>query len=216
MKVRHHHTASDRQAALAQYRRRAAAYDLELLAFEPIRRQAIARLAPGRGATVLDLGCGTGLSFEGLEQAIGAKGRIVGIEQSREMIEQARRRVERHGWTNVTLQCAPVAVARIPARADAALFLFTHDILREPMALDAVGAHLRAGAHVVAAGLMWAPLWAWPVNLAVLAAALHSVSSLDGLDCPWGVLAGLVGELHVERLLSGSVYIASGVAGASS
>jgi cyclopropane fatty-acyl-phospholipid synthase-like methyltransferase len=55
--------ASDRQFALEQYRKRAGAYDLELAAFEPIRRMAIERLQLTPGDTVLDVGCGTGLSF---------------------------------------------------------------------------------------------------------------------------------------------------------
>ena len=47
----------DRNAALAQYRRRAGVYDLELALFEPIRREAIARLGLRPGEVVLDLGC---------------------------------------------------------------------------------------------------------------------------------------------------------------
>jgi len=84
-------SAPDRQAALEQYRRRAAVYDLELALFEPLRRAAVARLALQRGETVLDCGCGTGLSLPLLRAAVGAPGRVVGIEQSPEMLAQARR-----------------------------------------------------------------------------------------------------------------------------
>lgn len=216
MKLSHPPEASDRQAALALYRRRAAVYDLELLPFEPIRRLAIAKLAPRRGETVLDLGCGTGLSFEGLEQAIGAQGTIIGIEQSPEMMALARARVERHGWDNVTLLGASIEAAPLPGRADAALLHFTHDILRSPAALTAIVAHLRPGARVVASGLKWAPWWAGPVNLFVWSAALHSVGSLEGLDAPWSGLAGRIGDLQVQTLMAGGVYIASGVVGTPS
>ena len=58
-------------AALAQYRRRASVYDAELAWFEPMRRAAIARLPLQRGDTVLDIGCGTGLSLPLLLQAVG-------------------------------------------------------------------------------------------------------------------------------------------------
>ena len=68
-----------------------------------MRRRAVAWLAPRPGDTVLDVGCGTGLSFELLQRAVGDSGHIVGIEQSPQMIDKARQRVQRHGWRNVTL-----------------------------------------------------------------------------------------------------------------
>ena len=198
------------RAALAQYRRRASYYDLELALFEPVRRAAIARLALRRGDVVLDLGCGTGLSFAGLRAGVGAHGRVIGVEQSPEMLVRARDCVRRHGWRNVTLIEAATEVAPIPCTADAALFHFTHDILRAPEALHNVVRSLRPGASVVACGLQWANPWAWPMNLFVLGAALHSVSSLAGLERPWSLLAGELDGLHVDTMLAGAVFVASG------
>ena len=200
----------DRSAALAQYRRRAGIYDLELALFEPIRRRAIAQLSLQRGDVVLDVGCGTGLSFELLVQGIGNRGRIVGIEQSPEMIERARRRVRRQRWRNVSLLCAPVEQAAIPGVADAALFHFRHDILQQPEAVANVLRHLKPGARVVASGLKWAGPWRWPTNLFVLPAALHSVTSLEGLRAPWAGLAAAMPDLDVASMLMGGVFIASG------
>jgi len=200
----------DRQAALAQYRRRASVYDLELALFEPVRRSAVSWLGLAAGDSVLDVGCGTGLSFELLRAAVGPRGRIVGIEQSPEMIERARRRVRQQGWRNVSLLNAPVEDARIKDKADAALFHFTHDILQRDDALRHVLQHLRPGASVVASGLKWAPLWAAPLNLLVLPAALRSVSSLAGLDQPWHRLDRLIGPLQTRSLLAGTVYMVHG------
>ena len=202
---------SRRSAALAQYRRRASVYDLELKPFEPVRLAAVARLALRRGDVVLDVGCGTGLSLPLLRQAIGARGHIVGIEQSPEMMARARQRVQQHGWRNVTLIEAPVADAELHRSASAALFHFTHDILRDPRSLEHVARHLQAGAKVVACGLKWARPWAWPVNLFVLGAALHSVSSLDGLVQPWSLLAERLDAVQVESLAAGAVFLANGV-----
>jgi SAM-dependent methyltransferase len=203
-----HPGGPDRLAALAQYRRRAGVYDLELAVFEPVRRRAVAWLAAQAGDTVLDVGCGTGLSFELLQSAVGPRGRIIGIEQSPEMIEIARQRVARHGWRNVTLVHAPVESARIPVRADSALLHFTHDILQRDAALANVIAHLHPGSTVVACGLKWAPRWAAPVNLFVLPAALRSVSSLSGLQRPWQRLARLTGTPELRSLLGGGVFLA--------
>jgi len=202
-------TPPDRQLALKQYRLRSKFYDIELAVFEPIRRRAVARLKLKRGATVLDVGCGTGLSFELLQQGIGHRGRIVGIEQSPEMLDKARSRVARHGWTNVTLLNAPVEAAILPYKADAALFHFTHDILRSSEAIGNIVQHLKPRAHVVAAGLTWGAPWNLATNSFVLMAALHSVTSLEGLGSPWSHLADQMGEMEVTQ--RGGVYIASTV-----
>lgn len=199
----------DRHAALEQYRRRANVYDNELALFEPIRRQAIERLNLARGARVLDVGCGTGLSFGPLLDVIGEGGRILGIEQCPEMMAKARERVAAHGWRHVSLLNAPAETARIPFMADAALFHFTHDILLRPEAIANVVRHLKPGAHVVATGLQWAAPWAWPVNSFVMMAALYSVTSLEGLGRPWSGLAEQVGHLDVSTAMMGGVYIAS-------
>ncbi len=198
----------DRRAALNQYRRRASVYDLELLLFEPMRRQALAWLAPRAGDSVIDVGCGTGLSFEALHHAVGTHGRIIGIEQSPEMIDKARQRVQRHGWRNVTLLHAPAEDADIPGTADAVLLHFTHDVLQNDAALANVLHHLKPGATVVACGLKWAPVWALPVNLFVWPAALRSVSSLAGLQQPWQRLASLLGEPELRQMIGGGVYLA--------
>lgn len=198
----------DREAALDQYRRRAAVYDLELLLFEPVRRRAIGWLAPRPGDTVIDVGCGTGLSFESLLAAVGETGHVVGIEQSPQMIDKARQRARQQGWRNVTLLNAPAEDAQIRHAADAMLMHFTHDVLQNAAALDNVLRCLKPEATVVASGLKWAPPWALPVNLFVLPAALHSVSSLVGLRRPWQLLADRLGEPQLQYMLGGGVYLA--------
>ncbi len=202
---------TDPSDALAQYRRRAAVYDLELALFEPVRQRAIERLGLQTGEVAFDVGCGTGLSLALLQRGVGAQGHIVGIEQSPEMMAQASQRMAQQHWRNVTLLQTPAESAPFSYRGDAALFHFTHDILRAPSALAHVINHLRPGARVVACGLQWVSPWLWPVNCLVLPAALHSVSSLEGLDRPWSLLEALVDVQSVETLWLGAVYVARGV-----
>lgn len=196
--------------ALAQYRRRARFYDLELLAFEPVRREAIALLDLRAGDRVLDVGCGTGLSFPGLRERIGPTGHIVAFDPSPDMLERARRRVADHGWTHITLHQAAAAQAPLRGHADAALFHFTHDVLRHAPSLHHVLAHLKTGAHVVATGLQWAPAWLPATNLFVLGAALYSVSSLEGLSRPWDLLAAQLADVRVETRGWGGIYLLDG------
>ena len=200
----------DTSASCAKYRRRAAHYDLELMPFEPVRTKAIETLAPQAGDTVLDIGCGTGLSFAPLLQCIGASGRIVGVDPSPDMLEQARQRVAHNGWSGVALLEATAEDAPLQGKADAALFHFTHDVLRDPQALDHVLAHLKPGARVVASGLQWAPPWLLPTNLFVLGAALYSMSTMDGLAQPWTLLANRLDGFEVRSFSWAGIYVASG------
>ncbi|MFD1515800.1 class I SAM-dependent methyltransferase [Halomarina rubra] len=65
------------------------------------RRQALAGLDARPGDTVLDVGCGPGVNFAALRERVGPTGRVVGVDYSAGMVECARRRVAREGWSNV-------------------------------------------------------------------------------------------------------------------
>ncbi|MEZ5703233.1 MAG: methyltransferase domain-containing protein [Burkholderiaceae bacterium] len=204
-------TGAARRSALQQYRMRAHQYDLELQPFEPLRQEAIARLRLQPGEVVVDVGCGTGLSFAPLMEKLGPTGRVVGIEQCPEMMTRASERIDRSDWkTQVSLIQASAQEAQWRGRADAAIFHFTHDVLRSPAAIGNVLAHLRPGARVVATGLQWAAPWAGPVNLFVMGAALYSVTSLDGLAQPWSELAKRLQDFEHQPTWMGCVYIATG------
>jgi len=203
---------SARHTALQQYRVRADLYDRELQPFEPLRLEAIERLALQPGEVVLDVGCGTGLSFAHLLEKLGDKGKVLGIEQCPEMFDKAQERVNASGWKKqVALLQASAEDAHWRGLADAAIFHFTHDVMRCPDALDNVLAHLKPGARVVATGLQWAAPWAGPVNCFVMGAALYSVSSLDGLNQPWSELAKRLKDFDRHDTWMGSVYMATGI-----
>jgi len=200
----------DNAAALAIYRYRAPFYDHELVAFEPLRQLAVDKLRLQPGQTVIDVGCGTGLSFGLLEAAIGPAGRIIAIEQSPDMMDVARRRVADNGWDNIKLIQACAEEASWRGQADALLMHFTHDIVRCQRTLDHLLGHLKPGATVVSTGLKWALPWCVPVNLYVLSAALYSVSSLEGLAEPWTLLTHALEDFQLEDAIWGGGYVASG------
>ncbi len=200
----------NRDNALRQYRSRAPIYDLELRLLEPVRQRSIEMLGLKRGDHVLDVGCGTGLSFSALEELIGAEGSIIAIEQSPEMLARARARAVEHHWQNVTLVSSPVEHAEIPSAVDAALFHFTHDIMRTRGAVANVVKNVRPGGTIVAAGLKWAPVRAMALNPLVWGAAMRSTSTLEGLARPWSHLEQLVPNLEVEEMLAGTVFVVKG------
>jgi SAM-dependent methyltransferase len=197
-------------AARDLYRARCGYYDLQLAPYEMLRRTAIERLALQPGQVVLDIGCGTGMSLGLLQQAVGPQGHVIAVDQSPEMLEQARQRVEQAGWSQVELVCSPVQESSLPGQADAALFHFTHDILQTPAALDHVLAHLAPGARLAICGLKWAPPWFAAFNPLVWWNAAQSVTTLSGLDAPWAGLAQRGARLTVEPLLCGTLFLASG------
>jgi ubiquinone/menaquinone biosynthesis C-methylase UbiE len=207
--------ADARQAALALYERRAGRYDLELAAFDALRQEAVQALQLRPGDTVLDLGCGTGLSLPALQAGVGARGKVLGVEQCPAMLAQARARVQAGHWRHVRLQSCAVAQARLPRQADAALFFFTHDIQQQQAALARVCSHLRPGARVVAVGLSWAPPWLGLSNLFVLGAALYSIRSpgyFASLSQPWRLLAEQLASHRIEKRWLDSIYLLQGQA----
>lgn len=191
------------------YRWRSPIYDWQLAPYEYVRQRAVERLQLHPGQTVLDIGCGTGLSLPLLEAGVGPGGRVVGLDQSPQMIEMAQQRVQRHSWTNVELLCHPIEEAKLPP-ADAVLLHFTHDILQSPQALDHVLAALKPGARLACTGLKWtSPMYPW-LNALVCYNALQSITSLQRLDCPWAPLLERGLTLDIETTIMGTIFVASG------
>lgn len=69
----------------------------------PFRTRAFDLLPAMRGATVLDLACGTGQNFPLLAARIGEQGKIIGVDISSGMLRRARHRVTRAGIPNISL-----------------------------------------------------------------------------------------------------------------
>lgn len=65
--------------------------------FQDVKRTNFALLQLPPGAHVLDVGCGPGDDVLALAQLVGSSGRVVGVDSSTTMIEEARRRAEGRG-----------------------------------------------------------------------------------------------------------------------
>jgi ubiquinone/menaquinone biosynthesis C-methylase UbiE len=70
--------------------------------YRPFRRRALERLPELKGATVLDLACGTGQNFQILAERIGGQGRIIGVDISSGMMKRARTRAQQIGLADVS------------------------------------------------------------------------------------------------------------------
>ena len=172
-------------AAITRYRQHASGYDASARRTMQMRLQTIDRLALRPGDRVLDVACGTGLSFRWLREAVGADGEVVGIDISPDMLGLARQRVNEAGWRNVSLLQSSPDQADIPGPFDALLFHFTHDVLRSPAALERIFSAAAIDARVALAGMKYPPRWMAALNPLVRARARPYMTTLEGLDKPW-------------------------------
>jgi SAM-dependent methyltransferase len=202
--------APDRRQAEERYRRLAPRYDRSTALGARYRRRAVDLLALRPGARVLDVACGTGVNFELIESAVGPRGAIIGVDLSAEMLAQARRRVERERWRNVTLLQGAVEEVELPSGFDAALFSLTHDVLQSGAAVERVVAALRPGGRAAAFGGKWAPSALLPVNAAVWLVSRRYVTTFSGFDRPWRELERLLPDLFVRPVALGAAYLAWG------
>lgn len=204
-------TGPDARRALARYREHAAGYDASALRTMALRYRTVWNLDLRPGDAVLDVACGTGLSFALLEEAIGPSGRLVGVELSPEMAAIARARIERAGWRNAQLIVARMEDAALaPNSLDAVAFNFTHDVLQSEQALANIFAACKPGARVAVAGSKLLPWYLAPVNLYVRWNNAPYMTTQRNLRAPWKLLSSYVGDLSVEPALWGAGYLAKG------
>lgn len=203
-------TAPDPDLARERYRAHAPGYDASARRTMPLRRRTVAKLALRPGERVLDVACGTGLSFGLLREGVGASGEIVGVELSPDMLALARSRCRAEGWTNVRLIESAMENAELDGPLDAILFNFTHDVLRSPAALARIFSAARPGARIAVAGMKYPPWWLAPLRPLVRAQARPYMTTFEGLDQPWSLLRSHLADFDWQPVLYGTGYIGWG------
>lgn len=210
-----------REQVLAVYRKRARRYDVTANAYYLVgfrewayRRRAIDALCLHRGDTVVEIGCGTGLNFELLEERIGPEGRLIGVDLTDAMLSKAHERVRGKGWRNVELIERPAAAFRFPPGVDGILSTFA--LTLEPD-YDQV---IEQGAKALKPQRRWVILdLKLPSNwLRHLAPALivlvrpSAVSAEVAKRHPWESLHRHLRRVTMQELYFGVAYIAVGEA----
>ena len=210
----------DAQVQKDRYRLHAADYDRGKRFSDRIRPHAIRRLDLKPGETVLDLGCGTGLSFDQLQQGVGPDGRIIGVELSPDMLDIARQKIERNGWDNVTLIQGDAREVEIPGPLDAVLAFFVPEVLISPPAVTRVIDAMAPGGRLVNGGVKHAqgllgPLfnlyfqtrfrtWRW-------VGVRGSMNRIFAKGQPYDKLEKAVPQLERQDYMLGCAYIARAV-----
>lgn len=198
------------EISIRRYASKAAGYDASAQRTMALRMRTIGLLNLQPGDVVLDVGAGTGLSYEPLLQAVGPQGRVLAFEQSPDMFERARQRAQNAGWKNLWHVCDTAEAVKLPQAPDAVLFNYTHDILRSHAALANLMGQVRPGTRIAIAGIKYFPWWTGPLNLLPWLKNRPYNAKPGDLWHPWDRIQAYCGEFERYSTHFGMGYVARG------
>lgn len=212
-----------RQEIIDIYRARAKNYDWTANLYYLIgypewahRRAAVDALALERGGTVVEIGCGTGLNFSLLQEGVGPGGKIIGVDLTDAMLEQARQRVQREGWDNVELVHSDALQYVFPSGVDGILSTYALSLIPECGEVICEGAQaLRPGSRWVVLDLRLPARWPeWLSSLLLPIVRPFAVTDEWVARRPWEAIRRAMGDclsdVSVTEMYLGLAYIASG------
>lgn len=215
-----------RERLIETYRKKAEHYDITCRLY-PVpgypqraqRRRAVQALGLRPGDSVIDIACGTGLNFPLIEEVIGPAGRIVGVDLTDAMLDQAQDRIETEGWSNISLVQADAADFVFPSKVDA--ILSTYALSQVPECAEVIargGAALSSGGRWVVLDLKVpdrSPRWLTQLSIATVG----RFGALEEwvLRRPWETIRAAMREeladLTWTELCFGSAFLAAGSRG---
>jgi demethylmenaquinone methyltransferase/2-methoxy-6-polyprenyl-1,4-benzoquinol methylase len=179
--------------------------------YDRLRREAVDALMLNQGHTVLEIGCGTGANFAMLEERIGPSGRIIGIDLTQAMLDEAKKRINAAGWNNVELvQCAAKDYPLTEKSLDAVVSTFA--LTLEPdydAVIASIADALRPDGKLAIADLKLArgwPLIFLPFLLIVVRP--FAVSLELAKRHPWESIKRHFGQLQMTEHFGGYLYVA--------
>lgn len=211
--------AFTKQQLMDMYRLRAAWYDFTanlyyLFGFREAyyRTLAVAALHLKPGDTVVEIGCGTGLNISRLHSAVGDGGRVIGVDLTDAMLEQAARRIENHGWQNITLTQADAASYDFPSGVQGVISTFALTLVPEyEQVMVRAEQALAPKGRFVLLDLKQPTGWPlWIVRLGVAASRPFGVTLDLAQRKPWEAMYRIFAKVTLSELYAGFVFLAVG------
>lgn len=211
--------ATSKQRVEAAYQKQAKNYDSALklyqlmgLRIQEYRTRAVDLLCLKHGDRVVDLGCGTGLSFPLLLQEIGSEGQLIGVDLSAAMLACARDRVERSNWNNVRLVHADIAEYEIPRGIKAALSIGVSGYVAErDRVVEKIARALTPGGRIVIVDGKRPDRWPrWLFKLFVRCSSPFGLTEAYFDNRTWELVEHFFQDTSFEEVYGGLLYISSG------
>jgi demethylmenaquinone methyltransferase/2-methoxy-6-polyprenyl-1,4-benzoquinol methylase len=214
--------ALDKISVARLYQKRAENYDISanlyyLLGIREFayRKKAVGALKLERGDTVVEIGCGTGLNFRLLREQVGSEGKIIGVDLTAEMLFAAKRRIERHNWSNIELVQSDAAAYEFPEPTDGVISTFAITLIPEYDKIIKKGASaLSPGKRLVVLDFKMPESWPmWLIKFFVIITRPFGVT-LDLADRhPWESIDRCLDLMEFKKKYFGVIYIAAGQKG---
>jgi ubiquinone/menaquinone biosynthesis C-methylase UbiE len=178
------------------------------LIFPPARRRAVRALGLKPGDTVLEIGAGSGRNFPYLVEAVGPSGTVIGVDPSPGMLAEARKLIERRGWSNVELLQQDATRLDVDGDVDGVLFSLSYSAMPEPRpALARAWERLRPSSRVVVLDMGLTKGGPYRL-LAPIGRLLVKFAPGDAYSDPWSGLA-TYGPVETKRFLLDFFYVSS-------
>lgn len=204
------------------YLRRAKRYNLSANAYYFIgvrehayRKIAVRALDLNPGDTVVEICCGTGLNFDLLQQKVGPQGRIIGVDLTAAMLEEADRRVRSRHWSNVTLVQSDAADFEFPTPVDAVISTFALTLVPEyDQVIKNAASALAAGKRLAILDFKLPEKWPmWLIRFFVILTRPFGVTLDLSERHLWESVGRHMTPVAFEELYFGAVYLSVGQAG---
>lgn len=200
------------------YRKRAEHYDVSsrvfnllLMPYDGYRARAVEALDLWPGDTVVELGVGTGANLEGFVDAVGSEGRVIGVDLSPEMLDEAREKVQASGWSNVELVESDARDYAFPEELDAILSTFAITLVPDAQkVIERAIAALSPGGHIAILDFKkpdW-PDWAIQAYLPLVRLFGGTLEMTERR--PWEAVERACEESKFTELYAGGVFLSVG------